>query len=262
MTLKKPRYPGPVTPPLTLADVCCGAGTAADGYTAVGVDVQLGIDNEPQPDYPSPFVLADARGYLAPGSDLEWYDGLHFSWPCQAHTDARHLRTAQGGVSRFPDLLSPALPLIREHWSHKLWVVENVEDRTGHMRRIMAPGPGEYLTLLCGSMFGLEVQRHRLFLTNFPVRQPPCRHDRFPLDPVTGKPRPWGVYHVKGDSIPDGGRTARDEEHARRVMGVHRSLRWESIKEGFPPAYTSHVGADMLRAWLPVAQPERVVRSV
>lgn len=59
--------------------------------------------------------------------------------------------------------------------------------------------------------------------------------------------RRWGVYHVKGDAIPSGGRTALDEEHGRHVMGSRRLLPWGSLKEGFPPAYTSYVGADLLR---------------
>jgi hypothetical protein len=106
-------------------------------------------------------------------------------------------------------------------------------------------------------MFGLEVQRHRLFLANFPLRQPQCDHSRFPLDPVTGKPRPWGVYHVKGDAIPAGGRTARDEEHGRHVMGSRRLLPWDKLKEGFPPAYTAHVGADLLVHLARTSAPER-----
>jgi hypothetical protein len=121
----------------------------------------------------------------------------------------------------------------------------------------MAPREGEALTMLCGSMFGLKVQRHRLFLTNFPVRQPEptgkgvyalqgCRHETFEPDPITGRPRPWGVAHVPNDSIPAGGRTARDAEHGRQVMGSHRSLPWALLKEGFPPAYTSYIAADLL----------------
>jgi hypothetical protein len=92
------------------------------------------------------------------------------------------------------------------------------------------------------------VQRHRLFLTNFPVEKaPPCRHHLFPLDPVSGKPRPWGVYHVPSDSIPQGGRTCRDAAHARECMGVERDLPWAALKEGFPPAYTRWMGQQLGR---------------
>lgn len=257
------RWRMPILPDMTrqtlIADLCCGGGLAADGYAAVfGARAIHGFDLYEQPCYPYPFAQADVVDLLA-SDRLEQATALHTSFPCQLFTTGAHLRTAQGGTSRFLDLLTPGLAALRARWSHKPWIVENVEDNRGLVRKIMAPQPGEYLTLLCGSMFGLQVQRHRLFLTNFPVRTPPpldgpglyraqgCDHSAFPPDPVTGRPRPWGVYHVKGDQVPSGGRTALSAEHAREVMGSHRSLPWDVVKEGFPPAYTSWVGADLLR---------------
>lgn len=236
---------------------------ASDGYAAVlGADAILaGVDVLPQPDYPYPFAQADALDLLAAGptGPLQAARVLHTSFPCQFATTAGHLRTAQGGVSKWPDLLTPGLALLREKWSHLPWVCENVDDNRKVIRGIMAPRPGEHLIMLCGSMFGLHVQRHRLFLANFPLRRPVptgkgvyaaqgCRHDRFPADPITGKPRPWGVWHVPADNVPSGGRSARDAEHGRQVMGVARTLPWETLKEGFPPAYTSWVAADLLVA--------------
>jgi DNA (cytosine-5)-methyltransferase 1 len=246
-----------------IADVCCNAGQAADGYAAVlgASSIHVGVDIEPQPDYPYPFLQAHALDWLA-SDEPEQVDALHNAEPCQLFTTAGHLRSAQGGVSKYPDLLTPALALVRERWAHKLWVFENVDDNRKRVRRIMAPRDGEHLIMLCGSMFGLQVQRHRLFLANFPLRVPEptgertveqragCRHDTFPLDPISGKPRPWGVYHVSGDSVPSGGRTARDVEHGREVMGSRRLLPWGKLKEGHPPAYTSWVAADLLRAHL------------
>ena len=243
---------------IRLDDVCSNAGQAADGYAAVlgAAAIRRGIDHEPQPDYPYPFMQADALDYLA-SDEPEDVDALHTAFPCQIFTTAGHLRTAQGGTSKYLDLLTPGLDLLRSRWSHKAWVAENVDDNQGKVRAIMAPREGESLIVLCGSMFGLEVQRHRLFLANFPLRQPEptgrgvygslgCRHDTFPLDPISGKPRPWGVYHVKGDSVPSGGRTALDVEHGRHVMGARRLLPWDKLKEGHPPAYTSWVAADLL----------------
>lgn len=255
-----------------IGDLCCCGGMGADGYAAVfGASALIGYDIEDQPHYPYRFVRADVMRLLERSGDhltnpLHLYDALHTSFPCQLFTTGGHLRTAQGGKTKALDLLTPGLGLLRTRWNHKPWIVENVEDNQGKVRAIMAPREGESLILLCGSMFGLQVQRHRLFLANFPLRTPPpvakpphvkgkagkyrdqgCDHSLFPADPVTGNPRPWGVWHVPGDSIPSGGRTARDAEHARQVMGGHRSLPWETIKEGFPPAYTSWIAADLLR---------------
>lgn len=220
-----------------LLDLCCGAGIAADGYAAAGFEVH-GVDIFAQPEYPFCFVQGDALEVLTRG--FGGYDAIHASFPCQAHTRAKHLRAAQGGTSRFDDLLTPGLELLRA--VDVPWVCENVPGAP------MTPRDGEWLTTLCGSMFGLGVQRHRIFLTNWPLTAPrPCEHSAFELDPHSGRPRPWGVYHVPGDSIPHGGRTARDVEHGRRVMGVTRNVSWTGLKEGVPPAYTAHIGAALAR---------------
>jgi hypothetical protein len=34
----------------------------------------------------------------------------------------------------------------------------------------------------------------------------------------------------------------RTEDEAREAMGVDRDLSWDELKEGFPPAYTEHLG--------------------
>lgn len=243
-----------------IGDLCSGAGLAADGYVSVfGPDALTGYDINPQPDYPYRFHQWDVMNLLSnPDSPLDQYDALHTSFPCQIHTTAGHLRKAQGGTSKYPDLLTPGLDLLRRHWSHKPWVVENVDDRSGNVRKIMAPQAGEDLIVLCGTMFGLPIWRHRLFLANFPLTRPEptgpgkyggqgCLHDTCDPDPVTGRPRPWGIYHVAGDSVPSGGRTCVDESHAQEVMGVGRDLPWDSLKEGFPPAYTRWIAQDLLR---------------
>ena len=212
-----------------LLDLFCGAGLAADGYVAAGWEL-IGVDLAPQPEYPYEFHQADAMTF-----PLDGFDAIQASPPCQTHTRAKHLRTAQGGESRFDDLLTPTLARLRE--LDIPWVVENVPG---------APGMDGAVTL-CGSMFGLKVQRHRLFLTNWPLATPgPCDHSTFEPDPITGKPRPWGVYHVPGDSIPKGGRTCRDAAHAAECMGVKRDVSWAGIKEGLPPAYTEWIGRQLI----------------
>jgi DNA (cytosine-5)-methyltransferase 1 len=224
-----------------LLDLFCGAGLAADGYAAAGFEV-IGVDINPQPDYPYKFIQADALLFL---NALFWaplpYEVIHASPPCQFLTSARHLRKAQGGTSKYPDLLTPTIEILR--YLDVPWVIENVEGA----KTIMQPRSDETLSRVCGSMFGLEVQRHRLFLSNMNLTGTGCEHDSFPLDPITNKPRPWGVYHVPGDSIPGGGRTARDADHARDLFGLTRDLPWHSIKEGFPPAYTRHIGRQLIR---------------
>jgi DNA (cytosine-5)-methyltransferase 1 len=216
-----------------LLDLFCGAGMASDGYRIAGFDT-MGIDINPQPHYPGDFSQGDAIAVLE--SDLpEAFDAIHASPPCQMHTRAKHLRAAQGGDSKYPDLLTPTLALLRDRWAHKTWIVENVPG---------APGMDEAV-VQCGSAYFLGVRRHRLFLSNRPLVGSRCQHK--------GQGRPWGVYHVMGDSIPKGGRTVATIEQGRYVMGVSRDIPWNSLKEGFPPAYTAHIGAQILSSLKAVA---------
>ena len=225
---------------MRLLDLFSGAGLAADGYHAAGFDSIVGVDIDPQPNYPYEFVQGDAIEALREW-DLGAFDAIHASPPCQAHTRAKHLRKAQGGESKYPDLLTPTLALLAD--VDIPWVVENVPG---------APGM-DAAVVECGSAYGLQVQRHRLFLSNVPLVGSGCDHRSFPLDPITGKPRPWGVYHVPADEVPSGGRTARNVEHGREVMGVTRDVTWQELKEGFPPAYSLHVGEQLLHALTPAA---------
>jgi DNA (cytosine-5)-methyltransferase 1 len=229
-------------------DLYCCAGLASDGYHAAGFTMD-GVDVEPHASYSGLGFVDDALrvlrdGYIGvgPACYLTAFDFIHASPPCQLHTRAKHLRTAQGGTSKAIDLLTPTLALLRD--LDIPWVCENVPGT----EQIMAPREGEWLTTLCGSMFGLEVQRHRLFLTNWPLTAPgKCNHASFPLDPVSGKPRPWGCYHVMGDSIPKGGRTVRDLAHGKQVMGVpaDREITWAELKEGLPVAYCEYIGTQL-----------------
>lgn len=229
---------------MRLLDLYCGAGVGITGFEE-WFDTIIGVDIHEQPEYPYTFWQADALDLL----DIESHGHVgdfHLVWaspPCQLHTRAGKLRDAQGGTSRYEDLLTPTLEIVRT--LDMPWIVENVPDA----KPLMAPRDGEHLVMLCGSMFGLKVQRHRWFLSNMPISAPgPCDHSTFESDPITGKPRPWGVYHVVGDSIPKGGRTVRTVEHGHEVMGMTRRVKWESLKEGIPPAYTEWLGRQLAAA--------------
>lgn len=221
---------------MNLLDLFCGAGMASDGYSQAGFDV-FGIDNRPQPSYPHAFRQADALEVLRDRQFLSQFDIIHASPPCQKHTRAKHLRDAQGGKSKYDDLLTPCLQLLRE--SGLPWIVENVQG---------APGM-EGAVIECGSAYGLKVRRHRLFLASFPLVGSGCKHK--------DQGKPIGVYHVMGDTCKGvckktgklviGGSTAKTVEEGRWAMGVERPISWNELKEGFPPAYTHHVGVQAMR---------------
>lgn len=113
----------------------------------------LGVDIKPQPRYPFKFVQADAMTF-----PLEGYDFIWASPPCQAFSKTRAITR-----KNYPDLIDP----IRQRIQIGVpYVIENV-----------VGAPLFDPILLCGTMFGLKVIRHRNFETNFPVLTPQCgRH--------------------------------------------------------------------------------------
>jgi DNA (cytosine-5)-methyltransferase 1 len=223
---------------MKVLDLFCGAGMAGDGYAAAGFQ-PTGVDIVIRASYPYEFVWGNALAILRDRRFVDQFDLIHASPPCQAHTRAKHLRAAQGGRSRHGDLLTPTLAILRTY--DIPWVVENV---------VGAPGMEE-AAMECGSAYGLKVRRHRLFLASFPLIGSGCRHAE--------QGKPVGVYHVMGDTCKGvckktgklviGGSTASTVEEGREAMGVTRDISWEELKEGFPPAYTKHVGEQAM-AWI------------
>jgi len=203
---------------MRLLDLFCGAGGAAMGYYRAGFEV-VGVDIEPQPDYPFTFVQDDALGYaLAYGA---YFDLVHASPPCQAFSITGNLARAQGKQASTVDLLTPIREKLQE--SGKPYVIENVKGAP-----LVDP------ITLCGSTFGLGVRRHRLFESNLDlVPHGPCRHKE--------QGRPIGVYHTLNDDIPQGGRTARTLEEGQEAMGIDW-MPWKNLKEAIPPAYALWIG--------------------
>lgn len=221
-----------------LLDACSCAGLGADGYAAAGWRVVcLDIDAKALRHNPHETVRGDVLTLLADEGFMAQFDAVHASFPCQLFSATRKLAEAQGkGQGRAVDLLTPGLDLLRR-WGGP-YIVENVERSPlrdlSHVR-------------LCGSSWGLKVQRHRLFHSNVAgLTGLPCDHSTFDIDPVSGKPRPWGVYYAKGDNIPSGGRTCLTLEHGMEAMGVEREVPWRYLCEGLPPVYTQHLGKQLM----------------
>jgi DNA (cytosine-5)-methyltransferase 1 len=191
------------------------------GYHRAGFDV-VGVDINDQPDYPFPFVKADA---LNPPMDLSRFDLIHASPPCQAWT-AYKRRPAH--VEPSPKLVEPVRAMLKA--SGVPYVIENV------------PGaPVEGFTL-CGSSFGLDVRRHRIFET-WPLilMTPPCEHGwqarRFAQ--ATNRENLRRTVEVGVWRIPI--------ETQRRAMGVDWLPR-ESLSEAIPPAYTEWIGKRIMES--------------
>lgn len=139
-----------------LLDLFCGAGGCSKGYADAGFYV-VGVDVEPQPNYPFRFIQADALEFLREGR-WQGFDVIHASPPCQRYSAAAEIHDTS---ERHPDLIDPTRALLRA--TGLPWVMENVER-----------APLETTLRLCGSMFELGVLRHRLFESNVLMLGPIC----------------------------------------------------------------------------------------
>lgn len=213
----------------TLLDLCCKQGAASMGYYLAGFDV-VGVDREPQPRYPFPFIQADLRD-LDPQWIAESFDAVAGSPPCWAHSDLAH-RTGRDYEDFIPEtralLTATGLP----------WVIENVEGAPLHDPIV-----------LCGTQFpGLRVIRHRLFESNLPLVAPD-RHPRHPLVYTLDKRKrhygrldEWTAFV----SVNGGGNCSRAA--ASDAMGGLDWMTKDGMNQGVPPAYTQWIGRQITEA--------------
>ena len=205
-----------------LLDLFCKAGGASKGYHDAGFEV-VGVDHEPQPNYPYEFVLADAMTY-----PLEGFDVIHASPPCQAYVQRnKNLDT------KWPRLIEPLRERLRGHH----YIIENVGGAP-----LVSP------TLLCGTMFGLPIRRHRLFEMPWLLALTPgCHH--------------WGtVAHGQFAAVYGrGGKGPRHGAGAREAGPLPGAPAWEyamgidwmtdkELSQAIPPAYTKFIGERALEA--------------
>jgi len=200
-------------------DLFCGAGGASYDLNQAGFTV-IGVDINNQPNYPFDFTQSDAVSFDIPKD-------VNFVWaspPCQAFTAYKR----NGKVKNYPNLIPEVRNKLKQ-WGG-LYCIENVKN-----------APLENPIQLCGSSFGLNVRRHRLFECNFYVKAPPCDHSwqtpRFP--PASNRKNlrktvEIGVWRIS-------------LEVQKKAMGIN----WMKLKElsqAIPPAYSELIGKFALMA--------------
>lgn len=181
------------------------------GYWEVGFDV-IGVDKDPHPNYPFTFVQGDALELIPDLCRRYRPAALGGSPPCQTFANVTAWR---GDQAAHPNLIPETRRLFQA--SGVPWVIENVPE---------AAAAGELRPdyLLCGSMFGLRVRRHRVFETSwraFSLR-PPCTH--------------------ADDDLPF-------EHKNERAFADAMGCTWMSAhnaRQAIPPAYTRHIGEDLM----------------
>lgn len=226
------------------------------GYHRAGFEV-MGVDIKPQKHYPFPFLQMDALEAMDRLSDGELLshigragltfsngdillagdiDAYHASSPCQAYTlMARGLLQSQHKAGDYPRLIEPTR--VRLIATGRPYVIENV--------------PGSPLLsplVLCGSSFGLKVQRHRLFESNVAMLRPPCAHYWQGKEPLPALHRLRGRSRVVGCY---GNGRGKGDNKALWAQGL--GITWMTRKEmsqAIPPAYTEYIGGYLMKAVL------------
>jgi DNA (cytosine-5)-methyltransferase 1 len=215
---------------MKILDLFCGGGGAAEGYMRafpgceiVGVDIADHEDN-----YPGDFVCGDALDLLEKFGPS--FDFIHASPPCQGYSP--HVSSASSewvptlGRDE-PRLIGAVRDLLLQ--VGKPYAIENVMGARNEMR---SP------TLLCGSMFGLDIARHRLFETSFPV-------DLLPHPVCLGIAKEAAArrgWEYRDMSVTGKGRRAGTGARWSELLGVTHPMTQSELSEAIPPAYTHWIG--------------------
>ena len=201
-----------------LLDLFCGGGGASFGYAQAGFAVHS-VDLSPQPHYPFEYDQADALEYVR--AYAYQYDVIHASPPCQRYSAMTCCRPGRSAV--YPDLIEPTRAMLKK--IGKPWIIENV-----------VGAPLIHPIMLCGTMFGLPLYRHRLFESSMTLTAPP--HPKHVIrGSRAGHYRPGEIISVCGNCTPIA--------LARKAMGIDWMSRHE-LAESIPPAYTHHLGLQIM----------------
>lgn len=239
-------------------DLFCAAGGASRGLQLAGFHV-TGVDIRPQPrycgdefhqadalefpvDYPCPACgghgirrgtwvfmpncpSREAECHACNGTGRKDYDFIWASPPCQAHSRATLSQRESG--TKYPDLIEATRDLLQN--AGPPWAIENVPDAP--IRRDL---------MLCGSMFGLRLVRHRHFELSFPlsVLAPPCQHPAVPVA-VAGHSTPsWSRAKNGGKNF-----TLQERYDAMGIDWMDRN----SLSLAIPPAYSEFIGQQVMQ---------------
>lgn len=221
-----------------LLDLFACEGGAGAGYQRAGFDV-VGVDLERRfaKRYPGEFHQADAFTYLADHGHE--FDAIHASPPCQGYT-----RGNAGRFTKWPKLI----PQVRDALDATglPYVIENVKDAGPEMRDPVT---------LCGCMFDLStidtdgirihLQRPRLFESNVGI-VPPRACDHSAHEWVAGSYGGARRDKYEAKYVRKGGYVPRDKDVVKALLGVEHDMTWNGLFECIPPAYTEHIGRQLL----------------
>mgnify|MGYP000903974123 CR=1 FL=1 len=237
-----------------LLDLYCCAGGMSAGYARAGFQ-PFGIDIDPQPNYPYPFLQMDALealSVLLSGGSLifAWHGetwelwladfaAIHASPPCQSFLSLGAVNKALGRTYDYPNLIGPTRELLLE--AGLPYVIENVEPARPHL---IDP------VRICGTGLNQPIRRHRLFESNLPLEGIKCRHDRYT------EPRYWTSWRPNGEhrlstvvQVYGNGGNAHEWPAAMNIDWMTN----HEMAEAVPPSYGRHIGKQLVeQIWQPV----------
>ena len=103
--------------------------------------------------------------------------------------------------------------------------------------------------MLCGSGFGLDVQRHRLFESSVAIMAPGCAHGRWIANRFPGGRSKQRTGSSQGlvRSSAEIGSWDIPLDVQRDAMGI-AWMTLPELSQAIPPAYTEHIGGYLLNA--------------
>lgn len=211
-----------------LLDTFCCAGGAGTGYSRAGFDI-IGVDLNPQPNYPFEFIQGDAIEFIREHGHE--FDVIHASPPCQAYSSI----TPDAARSRHAQLIEPTREALEG--TGRLWVIENV---AGAKKHLVKPAR------LCGSSFGLRVRRHRYFETNWGMTGSVCDHKAQGEAVGVYGSHPDRKRHLRPDGSSRGVKATSAEDASDALGGVDWMV-WREMAECIPPAYTEFIGGQLMQ---------------
>lgn len=208
-----------------LLDTFCKAGGTSVGYSRAGFEV-VGVDIEPQKHYPFEFHQGDAIEFILNyGKD---FDVIAASPPCQAYSVTSILSSGL-----HPMLISATRQVMQK--VGKPYIIENVKGA-----RFILDNP----IMLCGTMFGLKVIRHRYFECSPPLWFPPAQCTCSTLYTHSG--------HGQHSAFENGATAICVVGHDFKIEDakIAMDINWMTGKElaqAIPPTYTEWIGKEIRR---------------
>ena len=224
MTSRKPR----------ILDLFCCAGGAGKGYADAGFEV-VGVDIDPQPNYPFEFHQADAIEFVRDHGHE--FDAIHASPPCQTFSRTKTLHS-----NEHPDLIKPTREALIA--AGKPWVMENV---VGAPLIDPIKLSGQHFNMTAPDVDGvpLKLVRHRLFESNILLRVPDSFHANRHIQTASiyGAGGGWTPRHRdnpdrRGGYIPH-------TDVIKKLLGIDWMTKHE-MSQSIPPVFTEWVGGQII----------------